>query len=190
MKRILVIGMLFCISIGTQGQNQYVATAQNPFGSPNKDAPPEILDYELLIGTCQCKSVSRIDQNTWADTVQMKWTFKYILNGMAVQDESFKYDNTYSGSIRQFNSDSSTWYVHYYTSTTVNPTLSSWSGNKQPNGDMILYREQKSPNGWDGFYKISFTDISEKGFNWTGAWVNVDESIIYPTWKIFCLKGD
>jgi len=166
----------------------YIQSPEHPFGLPDPEAPPQLLDWDELIGMSECKSITRIDQNTWGDTVQMIWVFKYIMNGTAVQDETLKEDGKNAGSIRQFNADSARWYVHYYNSGFANPVLSTWEGNRNISGDIILYREQKSPNGLDGFYKITFSEISKDGFNWLGEWVNEDESILYPTWKIYCRK--
>ncbi|MEO9481849.1 MAG: hypothetical protein ABJG47_00295 [Ekhidna sp.] len=170
------------------GQSQYEPSEKNPFGKLNPDAPEQTADFAPLIGKCKCKSVARIDQNTWADTVMMEWTYKYIMNGMAVQDETIKEDNAHSGSIRQYNADSARWYVHYYSSTTATPTLSAWEGNKNQDGDIILYKNQPAPNGTEGFYKITFKDIADDGFNWVGQWVNKTETFVYPTWRIFCKK--
>lgn len=119
--------------------------------------------------------------------MQMTWSFKYIMNGLAIQDETLKADGAHSGSIRQFNSDSSKWYVHYYSSSVIPVTLASWEGNKVQD-KIILYRAQKAPNGFDGFYKITFYNMDETGYDWLGEWVNADETIRYPTWKIFCEK--
>ncbi len=178
-----LLGQFICLA-----QYSYEVSAENPFGKLNPEAPPQTGDFAELIGTCECKSVTRIDQNNWADTVSMSWTFKYIMNGWAVQDETLKEDGGHSGSIRQYNSDSSSWYVHYYASTTPTTTLSSWEGNREAEGNMVLYRDQKAPNGWDGDYRLTFSDISESGFNWAGEWVSKDRTIIYPTWRIFCEK--
>lgn len=179
-------GMTLALQLNAQ-KYPYAPTAEHPYGQPNPKAPKELRDFEEMIGTCQCKSISRIDQNTWGDTVQMTWTFKYIMNGMAVQDETYKSDGLHSGSIRQFSSDSSRWYVHYYSNSSVAPVLGAWEGNRA--GDkIILYREQDAPNGLEGFYKLTFFDITNKGYNWLGEWVDKQESFSYPTWKIFCQK--
>jgi hypothetical protein len=166
----------------------YEASEEYPYGLPNPDAPPQIKDWDDLIGECDCKSVKRLADGTWADSVNMVWRFKYILNGYGVQDDTFKEDGIHSGSIRQFNPDSTRWYVYYYTTASVPSTLPTWEGNKINNNTIILYKDQPAPNGMAGSYKISFTAISHTGFNWTGEWVNQDESIIYPTWQIFCKK--
>ena len=55
-------------------------------------------------------------------------------------------------------------------------------------GKIILYREQQAPNGMDGFSRLTFYDLSEKGYRWIGEWVDKTEKIVYPTWKIKCTK--
>ncbi|GAA4279279.1 YybH family protein [Aquimarina mytili] len=175
------------IQITLWGQNQYESSLEYPFGRPNPNAPEEILDFEPLIGLCDCISKTRNKDKTWAEPTKMTWEFKYIMNGMAVQDQTLKEDGKHSGSIRQFIADSSRWYVHYYSSATPTTVLSAWEGNKKDN-KIILYRQQKAPNGMDGFYKINFHDISPNGFKWLGEWVNTNETFSFPTWEIECTK--
>lgn len=189
MKPITYLLFFFFIFQST-AQHNYAPSLENPYGKLNPEAPPKTADFDPLIGTCICKSVSRIDQNTWADTVMMNWTFKYIMNGMAVQDETLKEDGKHSGSIRQYNADSAKWYVHYYSSSSATSTLSSWEGNKMENGNIVLYRDQPAPNGTPGFYRLTFSNISKKGYNWAGEWVNKAETFTYPTWRIFCRKKE
>ncbi|WP_394747505.1 hypothetical protein [Spongiimicrobium salis] len=184
-----VIGFLILGMVGFTGfaQYEYEPSVEHPYGLPNPKAARSVQDYQQLIGLCQCSSVSRKQDQTWAEPVEMLWKFKYIMNGMAVQDETLKADGRHSGSIRQFNEADGSWYVHYYSSTVASPQLTAWKGGMKE-GQMILYSEQKAPNGMDGFFKIAFSNISDKGFDWLGAWVNKDESIVYPTWKIQCKK--
>jgi len=167
---------------------KYAPSPEHPFGLPNPDAPPQLLDWHPLIGESQCKSVSRNPDQTWADTVDMIWKWKYILNGLAVQDETLKSDGRHGGSLRQYIADSSRWYVHFYNSSRPSPILPAWEGNKNEDGDIILYKDQKAPNGMEGYYKINFTDIENNSFDWLGEWVDKSESISFPTWKIFCIK--
>lgn len=165
----------------------YEASDEFPFGRINPTAPTELNDFEKLIGICDCKSESRNADGTWAEPIDMEWKFKYIMNGMAIQDETLKDDGKHSGSIRQYSKDSARWYVHYYSSAAISTRLSTWEGNKK-NDDIVLYREQKAPNGMEGFYRLTFSSISSIGFNWIGEWVDKSEKIIYPTWKIHCKK--
>ena len=187
MKNFLTLHLLI-FSLAVSAQYPYEPSAEHPFGLPNPEAPQELLDFAPLIGECECKSETRGPDGNWATPVDMTWRFKYIMNGMAVQDETWKSDGSYAGSIRQFIPDSTMWYVHYYSSGNPTTVLPAWEGKKTENGDIVLYSDQKAPNGMEGDYKIVFSDISKSGFNWLGAWVSKDRSIVYPTWKIACAK--
>ena len=183
----LIILFVGLISIACWGQYENEPSEAYPFGKPHPNAPKEIMDFQPMIGICDCTSITRNKDQSWAAPNTMTWEFKYIMNGMAVQDETLKEDGKHSGSIRQFIQDSSKWYVHYYSSSGPTPVLSAWEGNKKDDR-IILYKEQKAPNGMEGYYKINFYDITEEGFKWLGEWVNTNESFSYPTWKIDCIK--
>lgn len=180
--------VLLFVLTGSFSQYQYEPSNEHPFGLPNPEAPDQLLAFAPLIGECDCKSVSRNADQSWAEPVDMLWRFKYIMNGMAVQDETLKADGKHAGSIRQFIADSTRWYVHYYNAATPSATLPVWEGNKNEKGSIVLYREQKAPNGKEGSYRLTFSDISEDGFKWAGEWVSTDETIVYPTWRIDCSR--
>ena len=180
--------ILFFISFSAFAQYEYEPSEEFPFGQPNPEAPEQIKDFAPMIGECNCKSTTRNQDGTWADkAVDMIWRFKYIMNGMAIQDETLKADGGNSGSIRQFNADSSKWYVHYYSTGGIPKTLPAWEGTKTDD-KIVLYRDQKAPNGLEGFYRLTFYNMSETGYKWIGEWVNKDETIVYPTWKIVCTR--
>ncbi len=167
-------------------QYDFEPSFEHPYGLPNPDAPEQITDFAPLIGTCNCKSQSRNPDQTWAEPVDMVWKFKYIMNGMGIQDETLKADGRHSGSIRQFIADSTKWYVHYYSSGTPTPRLATWEGVKTEEGKIVLYKEQKAPNGTDGFSRLTFYDINENGYKWVGEWVDKTETVAFPFWKIDC----
>lgn len=181
--------LALCIPLLSISQYQYEVSSENPYGLPNPKAPKELLDYAPLIGECNCKSESRNPDQTWAEPVDMKWRFKYIMNGMAVQDETVKADGRHSGSIRQFIADSTKWYVHYYSAAAPSLTLSTWKGVKHDDGKMILYKDQKAPNGREGYSRLTFYDINDKGYKWIGEWVDKTETVSFPFWKIDCTNG-
>ena len=180
---------LLTINIADAQNYNFEPSAEHPFGLPNPKAPQQILDFAPLIGECNCKSVRRNADQTWAEPVDMIWRFKYIMNGMGVQDETLKSDGKHAGSIRQFIADSSRWYIHNYSSGSPSVSLPTWEGNKNEKGDIVLYRDQKAPNGMEGFYKITFYEIDGTGFKWLGEWINKEKTFSFPTWKIDCTKS-
>lgn len=190
MRTKLLTLLLLAISMIAFSQYDYEVSGANPNGKYNPKAPKQLLDYKDLIGTSNCESQSRKADGTWADPVKMVWKWKYIMNGTAVQDETLKEDGKHSGSIRQFNLDSLKWNVHYYSSSTTPSKLPSWQGVKTKDQKIILYRKQKAPNGTDGFYRLTFYDITKEGFNWVGEWTDKEEKVVYPTWRIKCKKDN
>ncbi|MCK8479968.1 hypothetical protein [Psychroserpens algicola] len=188
MKFLIYLSLMFlCSTIHAQEHYKYKASEAFPFGQPNPNAPEQISDYAKMIGTCQCKSTTRKQDGTWNDPEDMTWTWKYIMNGTAVQDETLKADGSHSGSIRQFVKDSSRWYVHWFSSKTPSTTFPVWEGNKKDD-KIVLYREQQAPNGTDGYFRLTFYDMSKTGYKWIGEWVDKTESVVFPTWKIDCIR--
>jgi len=185
--RLLTTLLILC-TLSLAAQNEFEASEDFPFGQPNPEAPEQTKDFQGLIGECDCKSVSRNKDQSWADPVDMIWRWKYIMNGKGVQDETIKADGKHSGSIRQFIADSSRWFVHYYSSAGPSTTLPTWEGNKKEDGNIVLYRDQKAPNGMVGFYRLTFYEINDSGYKWIGEWVDKTEKIVYPTWKIDCTR--
>ena len=177
--------LLFLSSFSIVAQYEYEPSKAFPYGKANPEAPQEIKDFQPLIGQCKCKSESRKQDGSWAEPVDMLWTFKYIMNGKAIQDETLKEDGSHSGSIRQFNADSSKWYVHYYSSSSL---PKSWEGSKNKDNNIVLYREQKAPNGTNGYFRLTFYNIDQSGYDWIGEWTNKSETFSYPTWRIRCKK--
>jgi len=158
------------------------------FGMPDPEAPPQLLEYRELIGISDCSSRSRALDGTWGEPQEMVWSFRYILGGTAVEDSTVRSDGFHAGSVRQYSPDDGSWYVHYFSTQKNKPaTLPSWKGGRQGN-EIRLTRDQKAPNGAEGYYKIRFYDISDSGFKWLGAWESKDGSVVFENWTIDCKK--
>ena len=174
---------ILLIGFGTS----YGQSSITDFGAIHVDAPDALADYEEMIGSCDCKSLQRNPDGTWQDTIKMVWNFKYILNGLAVQDETWKSDGTYATSIRQYNTDSLKWMVTYFASGSAPYNLPTWAGRRKDNV-IELTRPQIAPNGMEGYSKLTFYDIASTGFKWKGEWIKNDQSVVYPFWYIDCIK--
>jgi hypothetical protein len=183
-----IFGANQAISQSSLDNYPFEPSKKQPFGAPNPQAPKELGDFAPLIGVCDCKSITRGANGEWQkDTVNLEWKFKYILNGMAIQDESLKSDGTHTTSIRQYQADSAAWYVTFFSSASIFTNRAVWKGNKKGN-DIVLYQSQKAPNGMDGFSRLTFYDISSEGYSWKGEWVDKTEKFTYATWMIYCKR--
>lgn len=191
MKLPVLLLFLFLYSVVCYSQNDdnYEASDAHPFGRVNPKAPDQIKDYSMLIGSCDCLSTQRNPSGTFQDTLKSQWEFKYILNGMAIQDVTLKSDGSSSSSIRQYNADSARWYVTYFAGAAANPTPKTWAGKAREGSTMVLFADQKAPNGMQGNSRLTFYDISEKGFKWKGEWLSKDGTIVFPFWMIECKKN-
>ena len=175
-------------SLMAQTTFEYADSKDFPYGKPNPNAPAQIKDYEPMIGTCDCLSYRRGADGNWLEGVATQWTFKYIMNGMAIQDFTLKADGGHSGSIRQYSTDSSQWNVHYYSSSsTASVPLSMWTGNLETD-KIVLYMDQPSPQGVAGYSRLTFFNWSDEGYQWIGEWVDTNGTIVFPFWKIDCKR--
>jgi hypothetical protein len=192
LKKVLFISVILTsVFAKAQDFTGYEASSEHPYGLPNPDAPQQIKDFAPMIGKCDCKSEARNPDGSWAEAIDMIWTFKYIMNGMGVQDETLKADGKHSGSIRQYHADSARWYVHWYGSASPTTVLSTWEGNASAEKDkIVLYRDQKAPNGMDGYFRLTFHDMTKSGYKWVGEWTDKTEKVIFPTWKITCTRRE
>ena len=195
MKQVRLAAVLTCLTLCWSPSSlraldfEYEPSADHPFGRPNPEAHANLSDFAPMIGECDCISEQRNPDGTWQDAVKMTWRFKYIMNGLAIQDETLKESGAHAGSIRQVHPESGKWHVYYYSQNSVPDSLSTWVGGN--NGDsIVLSMPQKAPNGMEGVSRLTFYDISADGFKWIGEWVdNLDApSIVYPFWKIDCKK--
>ena len=184
----LIVVLFGVISVSAQSSDwqSYEPSEENPFGNINPDAAIQITDYRPMIGFCDCKNSRRGQDGTWPDTTDKVWLFEYALNGTAIQDHTWE-DGIYATSIRQFHVDSNVWVVSYSAFPGVSTKRGVWIGGKVGD-DIILEKPQKAPNGMDGISRLTFYNISDHGFDWKGEWVNDEQGIVFPFWKIWCKK--
>lgn len=189
--RSLTLIILFVMLVGCAdtdpGFGEYTESDKFPFGRVHPQAAEQLKDYEDLIGICDCWSVRRNPDGSWQDTLGLTWRFKYIMNGTSIQDETWKSDETYATSIRQYDEENGEWVVSYYASGPMNATPGVWRGG-MVNDEIVLDMDQPSPTGLPGISRLRFHDIAKEGFQWTGAWVDSAQTFSYPFWKIGCEK--
>ncbi|MCP4201308.1 MAG: hypothetical protein GY769_05165 [bacterium] len=87
--------------------------ARSDFGSLNSAAPPETAQFSFAIGEWECKTRGMQADGSIQPTAPATWTFYYILDGWAIQDDwvSKQPDGArfYGTNIRSFNPQTRTW---------------------------------------------------------------------------------
>lgn len=186
--RLAFVAVFTIFSSVAMGQyNENGVSKMNPFGKVHPESPEQVKDFDKMIGRSKCVSFQNNQNGVFQDTVQMVWEFKYILNGRAVQDETWKSDGRSATSIRVYNPDSAKWYVTYYSTLGYPPAPTVWDG-KMEGSDIVLWTPQKAPNGLDGYSRLTFYEIKEESFRWKGEWVDTNKTIVFPFWLIDCEK--
>jgi hypothetical protein len=168
---------------GRPGEMGYEPGNRYPFGRPNPDAPPELSQFSFMIGQNDCNE-QRLNNATgkW-DSGERTWDAQYYLNGFAIRD-SGRSGTRSNGNVRIFDTASQQWNVTFFSM----PAYSSgvWSGGMDDE-KMVLLRPQKAPGtDFDGFSRLTFSNIDDRGFDWTGEWVSADGNTVFPFWRISC----
>lgn len=163
----------------------YEPSTRFPFGRPHPDAPPQLQEFAFMIGQNDCVD-ERLNQATgeWVTSART-WDAYYYLNGRAIRDTG-RSGATTNGNVRIFDIGSGQWRVTFFASPTYG--TGTWVGGME--GDnMVLRLPQKAPGtDIDGFSTLTFSNISEQGFDWSGVWISADGEARFPFWRISCHK--
>lgn len=165
----------------------YEPSAAYPFGRANPDAPPELAQFAFMVGRNDCVE-QRIDNATgeWSEG-ERSWDAHYYMNGFAIRD-SGRSGATTNSNVRIFDSAAGEWAVTFFSAPAYGS--GTWRG-KMEGENMVLRLAQKAPGtDFDGFSTLTFSNISARGFDWTGEWISADGSVVFPFWKIQCQKVD
>ena len=164
--------------------------AGNISKSNNSIEENEIKSFNDLIGTWQCKSISRNHDGSWrTDTVKATWVWFYILNGEAVQDIFYAGVEpgniklaTFSGTnIRIYNPKDKIWNMAWFDTNNRKIGLFTALGKK----DTIL---MVGKNALDRSIRNVFSDISKTNFTWTQFWTFDSGKTWIDVSKIWCNK--
>ena len=165
--------------------NAYAPSKAHPFGRPNPKAPKEITQFAFIVGQCDCiDSIRLVPGDPKWTIMKSTWDGKYIMNGTAIQDGGPN-DRFNPLNIRVYDPKQQKWIVTYFST----PRYSSgvWKGKKEGK-TMVMRKPTTSPTGHKGENRLTFYNISDKGFSWKGEFVSEDGKIVYAFWKIQCTK--
>jgi len=151
-------------------RTEYAADAEYPFGRPNPEAPPEITQFDFMIGTFDCIDTVLRPAGTRV-RFRAIWEARYFLNGMGILDEYWSPQNSTSN-IRIFDSASGSWKVTFFKKPGY--VSSRWEGKKD--GDRMVMRPEGNPEG----SPLIFSEIT---YEWQAGVTN-------PGWTSSCTRRE
>jgi len=183
--RFITILLYCCCAAAEPLAPIYDPSPQYPFGRPNPDAPSELAEFHFMVGQNKCVEERRNSSNGDWISASRSWDAHYYLNGFAIMDSGHS-GKSWNGNLRAYDVNNNEWHVTFFSM----PVYSSgvWKGLKEGN-KIVLKQPQKAPgSGVEGVSRLTFSNISDAGFEWIGEWVSSDGSVVYPFWKISCQK--
>ena len=162
---------------------EYEPNAAYPYGRMNPNAPPELKQFEFMIGDCECIDDIRQPDGTWKE-VNAKWNATFFMNGYGIQDKYWTDGDFVTSNIRIFDNKRSKWIVTFFSM----PRYSSgvWEGS-QEDGKMIMRSENENPDGSVSVSRLTFYNISVDGFDWIAERITGEDTV--ASWKSSCKKN-
>ncbi len=179
-----VITFLFLICVnGLMSQSQselpesiqqfaYTNT-QEPFGVPHKDAHSEIKAFEKLTGVWLCETHA-LFQGQWYSGWHAYWTFKYILDGFAIEDLWYQLEENLSPPLKYLERNYAGINIRIYDYSKEKVTA-FWAQNRTPNEKAYPSTSTFEGNFANGEFKmmksdstrrITFYNITGSSFDW------------------------
>ena len=162
---------------------RYEPSPAYPHGRPNPDAPGALADFAFMIGSFACHDARRLPDGRMQE-FDAVWSARYFLNGHAIQDQYWA-QGFYTSNIRQFDEGAGVWRVHYVSEPGF--TTGVWSGTRE-GGTITLTREIPQADGSVIVSRLTFSDISDGGFDWRGESVLPDGTTV-TGWTSDCVRA-
>lgn len=161
----VVVSALFLLQQAAPALDvRYEPSVAYPHGRPHPEAPAELSQFAFFIGAFACTDRRLGPNGDWIEFPAI-WNGHYFMNGHAIQDQYWA-PGFFTSNIRQFDEGEGVWRVSFFSE----PNYSSgiWVGGIDQ-GDMVLMRDISQPDGSVIVSRLTFSEIDEDGFFWTGA---------------------
>ena len=180
MKKLMTALIGCALGASAAAAGDYDVSEEHPFGQPHPEAADSLSDFAPMIGEWACWSRTPMPEGPFVESI-LKWEFRYILNGRAIQD-IFEAAGIQGLGIRQVNPADGKWNVAYH-SMFPNYSNAMWVGEKLDER-IVLNRMITQEDGVEVNMRLSFYGIGEDGFQWIGEFVNGEDVNLF--WHINC----
>lgn len=188
--KLLILPALFLTNLYNQNlsaqevqlKTEYEPSAAYPYGRPNPEAPEELQQYAFIIGTCECQ----VERFRYPDgksiSYKAVWKNSWTMNGWAIEDRVFS-EKDAPISVRIFDDQAKKWKLTYFIPKPY--YVGEWVGQKI--GNKIVLEKDEPLAGKKATSRLTFYNISEKGFKWMSENIFEDGSV-FVDWKFDCKK--
>lgn len=182
-----IIGVLFLVVLffgceNPKHENKDGISKESIYGKLNPNAPKETLQFGQLVGKWNVVSMDSIPNKGWHQS-KATWTFKYSLEGYAVEDiwyekirdstnNTINIGRDYIGkNIRIFDPTAQTWSIAWIENG-QNTMNAVYTAKAKSNGDIVMITPNRTA-------EITFSNITPTSFNWTYEIVTDNKRILY-----------
>lgn len=168
----------------------YEPDATHPFGRPNPEAPPELRQFDFMVGEFHC--VDRVLQRdgSWNER-RTVWTARYFMNGYAIQDIHWKPGVT-ATNLRFFEAATGKWQVSWFQAPPYK-TAAVFEGAQEGEGSgrAMVMRGRPTTQGEKTVQTVlTFYDIQPGSYEWKAEQLIDDRPQSFgPFWRISCKRA-
>lgn len=156
---------------GSDPDTRYVPSPAYPFGRRHPDAPPELAQFDFMIGEFDC-----IDEIRQRDGSKIRfraiWNARYFLNGFGIQDEYWT-PTFHTSNIRIYDPDDGSWKITFFRMPGYQSGV--WEGGME--GNALVFRSGGRKDGPG----LTFHNMTDGGFDWHSGGDN-------PGWTSSCRR--
>ena len=166
------------------------AWAQSRAEGPHPDAPPEMAILGQLAGVWDVEQETRKPDGSWSDSGTAEWHWYYALDGHAIQDDWIKpplhedaESRSFGTNLRIYDPKAGEWAMTWI-DTTARKTLTFTAKNV---GDTVV---MSGANAGGRPVRNTFSDITERTFEWVQEWTFDDGATWVPVVRIHATRRD
>jgi hypothetical protein len=171
------------------GLAAYEPSPAYPYGRPNPDAPPELQQFDFMVGEFNCSDRSLQQDGSWKE-MKTIWNARYFMNGMAIHDMHWK-DGFVTTNLRFFDPKREKWIVSWFRMPPYGQDF-NWIGVQKGDGKdrkVVMEKTIKRPDGSEVKRFLTFYDITPEGYEWKlERFVDGKLPAGGPSWRITCTR--
>lgn len=168
----------------TDQWTRYEPSPAHPFGQPNPSAPPELRQFDFMIGEFDCVDEIRGADGAWQRTDAI-WNASYFLNGYGIQDV-YWCDTFATSNVRIYDPATGAWRVNFFRAPSTAVGAGQWVGEEhvgEQGRRLVMW--SGSPDRKNGS-RLTFFDITDDGFRWHSE--SLRDGVATVGWKSDCKR--